>query len=219
MNSRRVSRRLHSLIVGGVLLAASAGLVSTAVGSPSVTTVYAVTPVGFGTAGCTLNPATSPVPKPAGFRSVPKADEISVTMSGIPSGRVQPGAAPTEVEVTLCNDSPVDYPSVGVVVVLDHCDCASGGAQITVGTVEFMDPVTGVWTQLPHPSAGTGMDFLLTATNIRALPRGAVVTLRYRLALDRSMDDARGSGVSATAVMPDGPNPIGGAGLSFAVSS
>jgi hypothetical protein len=207
------------VVAGAVLLMPTGCSMSTPAGSPRATTAYAVTPVGVGTAGCTLNPATSPVPKPAGFRWVPKADEISVTMSGIPSGRVQPGAAPTEVEVTLCNDSPVDYPSVGVVVVLDHCDCASGGAQITVGTVEFMDPVTGVWTQLPHPSAGTGMDFLLTATNIQALPRGAVVTLHYRLALDRSMDDVRGSGVSATAVMPDGPNPIGGAGLSFTVSS
>jgi hypothetical protein len=218
MNSHRVSRRLQAVIAGAVLLVPTGCSRSTPTESPRATTAYAVTPVAVGTAGCTRNPATAPVPKPDGFRWVPKTDQISVTMSGIPSGRVQPGAAPTEVEVTLCNDSPVDYPSVGVVVVLDHCDCASGGPQITVGTVEFMDPLTGVWIQLPHPSAGTGMDYLLTATNNQALPRGAVVTLRYRLALDRSMDHVRGSGVSATAVMPDGPNPIGGAGLSFTVS-
>jgi hypothetical protein len=149
---------------------------------------------------------------------VPKADTISVATSGIPSDTVTPGSAPTEVDVTLCNDSPVSYPAVGVVIVLDHCSCAPNPNSMTKGTIERFDAATGGWTQLDHPSAGTGMDYLGTSTNVQPLPKGKTVTLRYRIALDASMTAGKG-GVSATAVIPDGPYEIGGAGQQFTVAA
>jgi hypothetical protein len=49
------------------------------------------------------------------------ADRISVTLSGITSGIITPGGAPTEADVTLCNNSAVAYPKIGLVPVLQRC--------------------------------------------------------------------------------------------------
>ena len=74
------------------------------------------------------------------FEPVPADARISVTMTGIPSGTVKPGAPATEVDVTLCNDSPVDYHKVGVVVVLTRCSCAITPIGLPEGTGERFDP-------------------------------------------------------------------------------
>jgi hypothetical protein len=201
--------------------ALAAGLVLSAVTACSTTTT-AAPPTTTGTSvpagSCQVNPANAPVPTATAFQSVPKADTISVATSGIPSDTVTPGSAPTEVDVTLCNDSPVSYPAVGVVIVLDHCSCAPNPNSIAKGTVERFDAATGDWTELDHASAGTGMDYLGTSTNVQPLPKGKTVTLRYRIALDASMTAGKG-GVSATAVIPDGPYQIGGAGEQFTVAA
>ncbi len=149
------------------------------------------------------------MPTATAFQSVPTADTISVAMSAIPSNTVTPGSAPTEVDVTLCNDSPVSYPAVDVVIVLDHCSCAPNPNSIAKGTIERFDAATGDWTQMDHPSAGTGTDYLVTSTNVQPLPKGKTVTLRYRIALDASM----------TAVIPDGPYEIGSAGKQFTAAA
>jgi sugar lactone lactonase YvrE len=167
---------------------------------------------------CAVNPATEPMPTVERFDPVPEAGRISVALSGIPSGVVKPGSPPTEVEVTLCNDSAVSYPKVGVVLVLGHCTCAPGGARMARGTVERFDPATGAWIQSDATSEGTGADYLLGFTNVQELPKGKSVTLRYRIALDAKMTSGQG-GVSATVVVPDTLAVIGEADLPFAVST
>jgi sugar lactone lactonase YvrE len=173
-----------------------------------------------GGGNCQVNPATAPMPTAEPYEPVPAADRISVTLSGITSGIVTPGSAPTEVDVTLCNDSPVDYPKMGVVLVLQRCTCAPASRmQITEGTVERFDPATNSWTKMKYPTMGTGMDYVGTYPDVLALPKGKTVTYRYRIALDASMTDGKG-GVSATAVDADGkPTQIGKADLPFTAST
>jgi hypothetical protein len=77
-------------------------------------------------------------------------------LSGIPSGIIKPGDPPTEVEVTLYNNSPVDYPKVGVVFVLTHCSCAIYPSGLPQGTADRFDPATGRWIPLGHPVITTG---------------------------------------------------------------
>ena len=139
-------------------------------------------------------------------------------MSGIPSGTVNPGDPPTEVDVTMCNNSPVDYPKVGVVRVLTRCSCATEPIGLPEGTAERFDQATGGWTKLEHPVIGTGMDYLGGFTDVQELPKGKAITLRYRVGLDASMIDGKG-GVEATAVIPDPLVQIGKADLPFTVST
>jgi hypothetical protein len=148
---------------------------------------------------------------------VSEADQIDVSISGIPSGTVTPGAAPVEIEVKLCNASPVSYPSVGVVVVLENCSCVPGGLPITRGTIDYFDPAADDWIPLKHPAAGTGTDFMGAYENVQEFPKGKSVALRYRLALDADMTDGEG-GVAAYAMNADGSlNQLGTARLPFNV--
>jgi DNA-binding beta-propeller fold protein YncE len=168
--------------------------------------------------GCHVNPATAPMPTVEPYEPVPAAERVSVALSGITSGIVTPGGAPTEVDVTLCNDSTVDYPKMGLVVVLQRCTCAPG-LGITKGTVERFDPATNSWTKMEHPAMGTGMDYVGAYPDVVALPKGKALTYRYRIAVDASATDGKG-GVSATAVDADGkPIQIGKADLPFTVST
>jgi hypothetical protein len=158
------------------------------------------------------------VPTVEPFGTVPEVGRISVRLSGISSGTVIPGSAPTEVDVTLCNNSAVDYPEVGAVLVLNHCSCAPNPMSIPMGTVERSDEATGDWIQMEHPAAGTGMDYLGAYSNVQKLPKGKTVTLRYRIALDASMTAGEG-GVEAVAVTPEPLVQIGNANLPFTVMS
>ena len=119
--------------------------------------------------------------------------------------------------MTLCNDSPVDYPKVGVVLVLTRCSCAITPIGLPEGTAERFDPATGRWMKMEHPVIGTGMDYLGGFDDVQELPKGKAVTLQYRVALDASMTDGKG-GVEATAVVPDPLVQIGKADLPFTVS-
>jgi len=165
---------------------------------------------------CDVNPSTAPVPTVEPYGTVPEVGRISVTLNGIPSGTITPGSAPTEVDITLCNNSAVDYPKVGVVLVLEHCSCAPNPMSIPKGTVERFDEATGGWIQMEHPAAGTGMDYLGAYSNVQELPKGKTVTLRYRIALDASMTSGEG-GVEAVAVTPEPLVQIGKADLPFTV--
>lgn len=167
--------------------------------------------------GCEVNPSSSPMPAAEPYGMVPEAGRISVALNGIPSGNVTAGGAPTEVEVTLCNNSAVSYSEVGVTVVLEHCGCAPNPMLIPTGTVERFDPITGSWIQMEHPVEGGGMDYLGGYANVQELSKGKSVTLRYRIALDASMNAGDG-GVSATAVTPEPLVQLGRAELPFTVT-
>jgi len=138
-------------------------------------------------------------------------------MAGIPSGTVKPGDPMTDVDVTLCNNSPVDYPKIGVVFVLTRCSCSISPIGLPQGTAERFDPATGSWIKVDHPVIGTGMDYIGGYTNVQELPKGKAVTLKYRFALDASMADGKG-GVEATVVMSADLVQIGKADLPFTVS-
>jgi len=169
------------------------------------------------TAGCEVNPASAPLPTAEPYRSVPAGARISVAMNGIPSGTVKPGDPMTEIDVTLCNNSPVDYPKVGVVFALPRCSCATSPMGLPEATADRFDAATGKWVKLKDPVMGTGMDYLGDFTDVQPVPKGKVVTLKYRFALDASMTDGRGA-VEAAAVMPDPLVEIGKAQLPFVVS-
>ncbi|MGA5466138.1 hypothetical protein [Mycobacterium sp. NPDC050041] len=188
--------------------------------APTVT--QTVTPTAEPTAqpagNCAVSPQNWPVPHDEPYGFVPKEYRLSVAMSGIASGTVTPGAPPTDVEVTLCNDTPVDYASVGIGLVLDNCSCAPVPG-IAKGTVERYDAAAGTWVPVQNPAAGVGMDHLGQFADLGAFPKGRAVTLRYRIALDASMTDGEG-GISATAVTADGSLiQIGDARLPFAVTT
>lgn len=178
----------------------------------------ATTAVGDPATRCETNPSSAPMPSAEPLGPVPASGRISVALRGIPSGTVKPGDPPVEIDVTLCNDSPVAYPQVGVVLALERCSCATNGLGITEGTVERFDKATNSWIGLDYPSIGTGMDYVMAYENVQEMPKGKAVKLRYRIALDASMADGRG-GVEAVAVTPK-PQvvQIGKANLPFTVS-
>lgn len=151
------------------------------------------------------------------YATVPEVGRITVRLNGIPSGTLRPGDALTDVEVSLCNDSAVDYPAVGVVLVLEHCSCAPNPMSIPQGTVERWDGAADAWIRLDDPAVGGGMDYLGTYANVQRLPKGAALTVRYRVALDASMTAGEG-GLEAVAVTPDPLVRLGTADLPFAVA-
>ena len=168
--------------------------------------------------GCEMNPSSAPMPPVEKWEAAPAGARISIALKGIDSGVVKPGDPPTEVDVTLCNNSPVDYPNVGVVLVLTQCSCATYPSGLPVGTGERFDAAINTWVTLPHPVITTGADYLGDYTDVQPLPKGKAVTLRYRVALDASMLDGTGA-VQATAVVPDPLVRIGRAELPFTVSN
>lgn len=189
---------------------------TTTVTAPPTTTV-APTATASPDGDCAVNPSDRPVPTVEIYDAVSEVDQIDVSITGIPSGTVTPAAAPVEFEVSLCNASPISYPSVGVVVVLENCSCVLNGLPITKGTIDYFDPASGSWTPLAYPAAGTGTDFMGAYESVQEFPKGKSVTLRYRLALDPSMIDGEG-GVAAYAMNADGSlNQLGTARLPFNV--
>lgn len=166
---------------------------------------------------CSANAESTPVPKVDMFGTVPDYARITLTLTGLPSGSITPGAAPSEVDVTVCNGTPVDYPSVGVLLVLSHCTCADNPMGFPTGTIDRFDAATNSWVALPHPVVGGGMDYLGTFTDVQPLPKGKSVTVKYRVALDASMTDGDG-GLEAAAVVPDPLFEIGGDEMQFAVT-
>jgi sugar lactone lactonase YvrE len=185
--------------------------------APTTTAASASAPTTSQASGCEVNPASAPLPTAERYDAAPADSRISVALSGIPSGTIKPGDPPAEVELTLCNNSPVDYPKVGVVVVLTQCTCATTPIGLPKGTADRFDPATGNWIPVKHPVTTTGADYLGAFSDVLDLPKGKTVTLRYRVALDGSMTDGKG-GVEATVVVPDSLVQIGKAHLPFTVS-
>jgi hypothetical protein len=166
-------------LIAAATVAASIALTacSASTPKPGPTTIAAPTPAPTNSSApaedqgsCQVNPATAPMPSAERLEVVPEPGRISVTLSGIPSGTVTPGAAPTEVDVTLCNNSAVSYPKVGVVLALEHCSCTTSPTAMPKGTVERFDPATGGWIPVDYPVMGTGMDYVLAWNNEQAQP-------------------------------------------------
>jgi serine/threonine protein kinase, bacterial len=191
----------------------NAGPTTTAASKPAASSG----PAAGQATSCAVNPSSAPVPTAEKFDPVSPDARISVALSGIPSGTIKPGDPPTEVEVTLCNNSPVDYPKVGVVFVLTQCSCAIYQSGLPQGTADRFDPATGRWIPLGHPVITTGADYLGGFSDVQELPKGKQVTLKYRVALDASMTDGKG-GLEATVVVPNDLVQIGKANLPFTVS-
>jgi hypothetical protein len=189
---------------------------STTTVTVSATTSVTSTPAIGQDNSCEVNPSSAPIPATEPYGTVPEVGRISVALTGIPSDTVTAGAAPVEVDVTLCNDSAVDYPEVGVTVTIQHCSCAPNPMLMPTGSVERFDPATNSWIQMELPVEGGGMDYLGAFSNVQELPKGKSVTLRYRIALDASMTAGEG-GVAATAVTPDPLVQLGRADVSFTV--
>lgn len=185
--------------------------------SPPTTTSSkaAATPVTDN--GCKVNPATEPMPTAPDFEQVPIPDHMQVTLSGVPSGTVKATGAPVEVAMTVCNSSPVNYPSIGFVLALAHCSCAPGPQGMAKGTVQRFDAASGSWIDMPHPYIGGGMDYLGGYSAQQPLPKGKSVTVRYRFSYDPSMTAGQG-GLEADVVVPEGNHLAGGTRLSFAVT-
>lgn len=204
-------------VVTTTAASAAAPTTTTTSAAPTTTTTATATPVASDN-GCKVNPATAPVPTADPYGSVPAADQVQVTLSGVPSGTVKVDGAPVEVDMTVCNNSPVSYPNVGFVFVLDHCSCVTGPLPFAHGVVQRFDPATLKYVDVPHSYAGGGMDFLSAYTAQQPLPKGKSVTLRYWFVYDMDKTISGKGGVRADVVTPDGPHDIGGAKLSFTVS-
>jgi hypothetical protein len=203
----------RALIGAATLLMVAACSTSAPGGKPAPSSS---TPAAGQAGGCKVNPSSAPVPIGEKYEPVPEVGRISVALSGITSGEVKPGDAPTEVDVAVCNDSPVDYAQAGVVLVLQHCSCATYPSGMPRGTVERFDQATGGWVKVDYPVEGTGMDYIGTYSNVQELAKGKSVTLRYRVALDASMTAGKG-GVEAVVVTPNSLMQIGKADLPFTV--
>ena len=210
-------KKLALIATATVAATISVAACSTSTNDAGPTTTSSSSPTANQASGCDVNPSSAPVPTAEIYHAVPAADRITVALSGIPSGTIKPGDPPTEVEVKLCNNSPVDYPKVGVVLVLTSCSCATAPIGLPEGTADRFDAATGQWIPLDHPVITTGADYLGGFTDVLALPKGKSVALRYRVALDASMVDGKG-GVEATVVLPDALVQIGKADLPFTVS-
>ena len=193
----------------------NAGPTTTAVSKPASTS--SSTPAVGQATSCGVNPSSAPVPTAEKYDPVSPDGRIAVSLSGIPSGTIKPGDQPTDVEVTLCNNSPVDYPKVGVVFVLTQCSCSLYPSGLPQGTADRFDPATGRWIPLGHPVITTGADYLDGFSDVQELSKGKQVTLKYRVALGASMTDGKGA-VQATVVVPDDLVQIGKADLPFTVS-
>jgi hypothetical protein len=122
-----------------------------------------------------------------------------------------------EVDLTVCNNSPVAYPQVAFVFALDHCGCGSSPNGIASGTVQRYDDAGGAWVTVGNSHTGLGRDYLGVFGGQRPLPKGKAVTVRFRFNYDPSMTSGQG-GVIGAVVTPDGPHVLGEATLSFTVT-
>jgi hypothetical protein len=163
---------------------------------------------------CAVNPADAPVPPASPYTTLPARYGVQLKIAGAPA--VVKVGKPVEVEVTLCNNSPVAYPEVGVVFAIARCSCAGDPSYISRGTAAWFDTASGSWIDLKQPAMGTGMDYLSQFSKRQPLPKGKTVTVRYRFTFDQSTGQGDG-GVVAAAVTTDGPMKISESRASFAV--
>ena len=99
-------------LIATATIAATISIAACSTSTPGPTTPVASKPASSSTqaagqaTSCAVNPSSAPVPTAEKYDPVSPDARISVSLSGIPSGTIKPGDPPTEVEVTLCNNSP-----------------------------------------------------------------------------------------------------------------
>jgi hypothetical protein len=203
-------------VVGGLLLLTACSATTAAIqppaptttSQPPVTTTSSWLPVTTTTTtptkppapSCPVSPKTVALPPVDGLSYVPLADQVQVRIDGLPANsKFVTGGKPVEFTVTICNNSPVNYPSIAPAVLADHCSCAPPGPSMPHGTLERFDPAGGTWLKLDEFAVGTGMDYLMTTQPATPLPKGREITYRYRIAFAADLTAGQG-GISATAV-------------------
>src|SRR5262245_47938378 len=127
-------QRLRRLALIATAASISLAACSTSAPNPAPTTASSAPTTAAQAADCAVNPSSAPMPTTTEYHPAPADARISVALNGIPSGTVKPGDPPTEVDVTLCNNSPVDYPKIGLVFVLTQCSCATYPSGLPIGT-------------------------------------------------------------------------------------
>jgi hypothetical protein len=206
-------------VVGGLLMLTACGATTAAIQPPATTvtptttnqppvtttsrppvTTTAPTPTKAPAPSCPVSPRTVALPQVNELGWVPVADRVQVRIGGLPANsKFVAGGRLVEFTVTICNNSPVNYPSIAPAVLSDHCSCAPGGPSMANGTLERFDPASGTWHKLDEFSVGTGMDYLMTTEPASPLPKGREITYRYRIAFGAGLSAGQG-GIMATAV-------------------
>ncbi|MFI9381682.1 hypothetical protein [Kutzneria sp. NPDC052558] len=187
--------------------------------APTTTTTSSApkgTPAADTGNGCKVNPATAAVPTADPYQWVPKADQMQVSLSPAPA-TVRVAGTPIEVDVTFCNDSPVDYPQAGFVFALDRGSAAPAPLHIAEGAVQRYEK--GQWVTQQYPHVGNDPGYLGQFFDQQPMPKGKSVTIRYRFAYDaKTMGNGTG-GVVAAVVTPDpnSPNVLGAGKASYTV--
>lgn len=168
--------------------------------STTATTTAVAKPVTAPISSCQASATSAPLPKVDELGSVPKGDELSVRIGGLAANStLVAGGKFAEFTVTLCNSSPVDYPSIAPAVLAERCTCTTSPIGTPDGTLQQFDPASGTWRNSEHFSIGTGMDYLMVSGGV-PMPRGKEITLRYRMAFAKGMTVGTG-GITATAVV------------------
>jgi hypothetical protein len=130
---------------------------------------------------------------------------------------VRIASAPVEIDVTVCNNSPVAYPQAAFVFALDRGTSAPEEMHIPDGTVQRYDNGQWVTQQFPHVSNDVG--YLGNFFDAQPLPKGKAVTIRYRITY--AANNVNGTGnVIAAVVTPkaDAPLVLGTGKASFTVA-
>jgi hypothetical protein len=215
-------------VVGGLLLLTACGVTTAAiqpdnnswlpVATTITTTAPTHTPTKPPTPSCPVSQKTVALPQVGELGAVPLPDQMRVRIGGLPAtSRLVAGGKPVEFTVTICNNSPINYPSIAPAVLADHCSCAPAGARMPHGTLERFDPTTGTWHNLDDFARGTGMDYLMTTQPATPMPKGKEITYRYRIAFATDLTAGEG-GISATAVGLPGYFQAGSADLPLLVT-
>ncbi|ROR43642.1 hypothetical protein [Kitasatospora cineracea] len=120
---------------------------------------------------------------PTGSLRVAGAAQVTAEISGLATpAKLTAGGPAVEFTATLRNTGSTDYPSVAPLLRFDQYDGGAAPLGSVPGTLERFDQADGTWRPAPLPQAA-GMDYLLAADGPVALPKGAEVSVRYRIAL------------------------------------
>lgn len=188
--------------------------------APTTTAVAkpAATPSAKPAAGaCPTSPESAPVPVVEAYREVPAANQVSIKVSELtPSSTIVAGGKTVEFSVTVCNSSPVAYPKVALVSVLGQCTCSDSPILMPEGTMERFDEAAKAWQPVAFPFSGSSPDHLGSGYTIGALPKGKVVTMRFRTSLAATMKAGTGKITIAAAGEP-GPYVIARTQVPFTV--
>jgi hypothetical protein len=194
-------------------------LTTTAPSAPAPTTT-STTPATNATPaadnGCKVNPATAAMPTADPYMAVPKADQVQVSIGSVPA-TVRVAGAPVEIDVTVCNNSPVAYPQAAFVFALDRGTSAPGELHIPDGTVQRFD--NGQWVTQQYPHVSNDVGYLGQFADAQPLPKGKAVTIRYRITYAANNVNGTGSVVAAV-VTPkaDAPLVLGTAKAAYTVA-